>query len=118
MGLPQLEVCVVTKCVALCAITFGVGSQLVAQHAKSLADSLTHEWVVAYNAGQPDRLAALVRNDVLLMLPGRQPLLGRTAFRDTYAQDIKSTTKRSVARQVDASGAIRRFAGGLRGVDL
>jgi ketosteroid isomerase-like protein len=87
---------VVTKSATAFAIMVSLSSCLVAQNPKALADSLTHEWVVAYNAGQPDRLAELVRDDVLLMLPGRDRIRGRAAFRDAYAEDIKETTKRRI----------------------
>jgi uncharacterized protein (TIGR02246 family) len=98
---------VIIKSAAICAITVALASELPAQDTRSTVDRLTREWVAAYNAGQPDRLAALVRDDVLLILPGREPILGRAAFRDTYAEDIKTTTKRSISvtsMRVEQSG--------------
>ncbi len=96
-----------TKVAVVAAVMFSVASQLVAQDPTAIADSLTRQWLAAYNTGRPDRLADLVTDDVLLMLPGRAPVRGRAAFRETYAADIRGTRRRTLSTtsyRVEQSG--------------
>jgi len=72
-------------------------SRLPAQAPQALADSLTRNWLVAYNTGDVDRLVELVAEDVMLVLPDRAPVRGRAAYRATYAEDIRSTPRRSLS---------------------
>jgi ketosteroid isomerase-like protein len=85
------------KSVALGTVAALVASRLPAQAPQALADSLTGEWVAAYNAGDVDRLVELVAEDVVLMLPDHAPVRGRAAYRATYAEDIRSTPRRSLS---------------------
>ena len=69
----------------------------VGDNAKSMVEEINQQWVTAYNAGQLERLIDFYRDDTVLMLSGHQPILGREGVRKFYAEDIKSTSTRSMA---------------------
>jgi uncharacterized protein (TIGR02246 family) len=85
-----------------------------ADDAKSIVAKLDEAWLDAHHAADFDRLAALYAEDALVMAPGREPLKGREAIRNLFAEDFKYVPKRSItlkSLQVDASGILLTDSG-------
>ena len=85
-----------------------------ADDAKSTVAKLDGAWLDAYKAADFDRLAALYAEDALVMAPGREPLKGRGAIRNLFAEDFKYVPKRSItlkSLQVDAPSTLLMDSG-------
>ncbi len=77
--------------------------------AKSTVAKLNEAWLDAYKAADFDGLAALYAEDAVVMASGREPLQGRKAIRELFAEDFKYVPKRSITLKsirVDASGIL------------
>jgi uncharacterized protein (TIGR02246 family) len=78
-----------------------------ADDAKSTVAKLNETWLSAYKAADFDRLAALYAEDAVLMPTFSEPVLGREAIRNFFAESVKDVPKRSMALKsfrVEASG--------------
>jgi uncharacterized protein (TIGR02246 family) len=85
-----------------------------ADDAKSTVAKLDEAWLDAYKAADFDRMVALYANDALVMAPAHQPLHGRKAIREFFADDFKYVPKRSMALKslrVEASGTLLMDSG-------
>jgi uncharacterized protein (TIGR02246 family) len=67
-----------------------------ADDAKSTVAKLNEAWQSAYKVADSDRLAALYAEDAVVMAPGGEPLQGREAIRDFFAEDFKEFPKHSL----------------------
>ena len=82
--------------------------------AKSTVAKLDEAWLKAYKLADFDRLAGMYAEDALVMAPDREPLHGRKAIREFFADDFKYVPKRSItlkSLQVDASGILLMDSG-------
>src|SRR6266702_6452005 len=80
-----------------------------ADDAKSTVAKLDEAWLDAYKTADFDRLAALYAEDAVLMPTFREPVQGRKAIREFFADDFKYVPKRSIALKhlrVEASGIL------------
>src|SRR5260370_40358937 len=68
-----------------------------ADDAKSTVAKLNETWLSAYKAADFDRLAALYAEDAVLMPTFSEPVLGRKAIRNFFAESVKDVPKRSMA---------------------
>lgn len=87
---------------------------LGADGAKSTVAKLDKAWLDAHKAADFDRLAELYAENALVMAPGREPLRGREAIRNLFAEDFKYVPKRSItlkSLQVDVSGILLMDSG-------
>jgi uncharacterized protein (TIGR02246 family) len=90
--------------------------------AKSIVAKTNEAWLAPYKAGDVDRLAALYTEDAVLMPAGREPLQGREAIRNFFAEDFKYFPQRSMklsSIRVEASGSLLVDSGEYRydGID-
>ncbi len=80
-----------------------------ADDAKSTVAKLDEAWLDAYKTADFDRLAALYAEDAVLMPTFSEPVQGRKAIREFFADDFKYVPKRSIALKslrVEASGIL------------
>ncbi len=80
-----------------------------ADDAKSTVAKLNEACLAAHKAADLNRLAALYAEDAVLMPAGREPLQGREAIRNLFAEDFKYVPKRSItlkSLRVEASGNV------------
>ena len=99
------------SCLALVAFATMVQG---ADDAKSIVAKLDKAWLDAHKAADFDRLAELYAENALVMAPGREPLRGREAIRNLFAEDFKYVPKRSItlkSLQVDVSGILLMDSG-------
>jgi uncharacterized protein (TIGR02246 family) len=78
-----------------------------ADDAVSKVAKLDEAWLDAYKAADFDRLAALYAEDAVLMPTFSEPVQGREAIRNFFAESVKDVPKRSMALKsfrVEASG--------------
>jgi uncharacterized protein (TIGR02246 family) len=88
-----------------------------ADDAKSTVAKLTEAWLSAYKAADFDVLAALYADDAVVMPSGREPLQGRKAIRNFFAEDFKYVpehTMTSKSLRVEASGTLLVDSGEYR----
>ena len=90
--------------------------------AKSTVARINEAWLAPYKAGDVDRLAALYTEDAMVMPAGREPLQGREAIRNFFAEDFKYFPQRSMklkSIRVEASGSVLVDSGEYRydGID-
>jgi len=93
-----------------------------ADDAKSTVAKMNEAWQAAYKAADFDRLSALYAEDAVLMPDGREPVQGRRAVRNFFAEDFKYIPKRSMtvkSLRVEGSGILLVDSGEYRfdGVD-
>ena len=85
--------------------------------AKSTVAKLNEACLAAHKAADFNRLAALYAEDAVLMPAGREPLQGREAIRNLFAEDFKYVPKRSItlkSLRVEASGNVLVDSGEYR----
>jgi len=88
-----------------------------ADDAKSTVAKLNEAWLSAYKAADFDGLAALYADDAVVMPSGREPLQGRKAIRNFFAEDFKYVpehTMTSKSFRVEASGTLLVDSGEYR----
>jgi len=88
-----------------------------ADDAKSTVAKINEAWLASYKAADFDGLAALYTEDAVVMSPGREPLRGREAIRNFFAEDFKDFPKRSItlkSLRVEASGTLLVDSGEYR----
>jgi uncharacterized protein (TIGR02246 family) len=93
-----------------------------ADDAKSTVAKMNEAWLAAHKAADFDRLAALYTEDAVLMPAGREPVQGREAIRNFFAEDFKYVPKRSItlkSLRLEASGSVLVDSGEYRydGID-
>jgi uncharacterized protein (TIGR02246 family) len=82
--------------------------------AKSTVSKLDEAWLDAYKAADFDRLAAIYADDALVMPTFSEPVQGREAIRNFFAESVKDVPKRSMALKslrVEASSALLMDSG-------
>jgi len=95
-----------TSCLALVVFAAMVRG---ADDAKSTVAKLDEAWLDAYKAADFDRLAALYAEDALVMPSFSEPVQGREAIRNFFAESVRDVPKRSMALKsfrVEASGTL------------
>jgi len=88
-----------------------------ADDAKFTVAKLNEAWLSAYKAADFDGLAALYADDAVVMPSGREPLQGRKAIRNFFAEDFKYVpehTMTSKSIRVEASGSLLVDSGEYR----
>jgi uncharacterized protein (TIGR02246 family) len=88
-----------------------------ADDAKFTVAKLNEAWLSAYKAADFDVLAALYADDAVVMPSGREPLQGRKAIRNFFAEDFKYVpehTMTSKSLRVEASGTLLVDSGEYR----
>jgi len=94
------------KCFAIIVLSTMVHG---ADDAKSIVAKMNEAWLAAYKASDLDGLAARYTEDAVLMPAGREPVQGRQAIRNFFAEDIKDFPKHSMtvkSLRVEASGSV------------
>jgi uncharacterized protein (TIGR02246 family) len=81
-------VCLITICFA----EMGAGHS----DARATIAKLKEAWLAAYKAADFGRLAGLYTEDAVVMPEGREPLQGRAAIREFFAEDFRYIPKRSI----------------------
>ena len=84
--------------------------------------TVVRRWITAFNAADPDALAALYREDAVNHQVALDPVTGREAIRATYAAEFATATMECVPENLfeDGEWAILewRDPNGLRGCSL
>ena len=82
---------------------------LSADDTRSTVAKLNEAWLVAYKAADFDSMVAQYTDDAVVMAAGREPIHGREAIRNFFAEDFKYVPKHSMATKslrVEASGTL------------
>ena len=59
------------------------------QNDEQVIRMLVHEWQIASAEGNLQRLAELMAEDVIFLMPGQAPMRGRQAFMDAFREGLK-----------------------------
>jgi uncharacterized protein (TIGR02246 family) len=103
-----------TRCFAIILLATTIQG---ADDAKSTVAKLNEAWLTAHKAADFDRLAMLYADDAVLMPAFSEPVRGREAIRNFFAEDFKYVPKRSItlkSLRVETSDSVLVDSGDYR----